>query len=76
MKLGHALEQRFQVHLSARAFHENPSLAALSAHIQQQPRHTEGTAEEAVFQDAGVIAMLNQMVNREKSLDDVKEPLK
>ncbi|PMY43898.1 MULTISPECIES: SDR family NAD(P)-dependent oxidoreductase [Pseudomonas] len=77
IKLAHALEQRFQVRLSARAFHENPSLAALNAHIQQHPDFAHGAGSEvAPFQDAQVIAMLDQIIQNEKSLDDVKELLK
>ncbi|UWF47088.1 SDR family NAD(P)-dependent oxidoreductase [Pseudomonas sp. N3-W] len=77
IRLAHALEQRFQVRLSARAFHENPSLAALNAHIQQQPEIAPAARSEvAQFQDAQVIAMLDSIIHSDKSLDDVKELLK
>lgn len=77
IKLAHALEQRFQVRLSARAFHENPSLHALIAHIREQPASAPAASRDlAAFQDAQVIAMLDQIIHQEKSLDDVKELLK
>ena len=76
IKLGHALEQRYQVRLSARAFHENPSLASLAEHILRQPRTAVSAAETAMFQDERVIAMLERIVNSEQALADVKELLK
>ncbi|MGU8077190.1 SDR family NAD(P)-dependent oxidoreductase [Burkholderia pyrrocinia] len=82
LKLGHALEQRFGVSLSMRAFHENPSLAALERQVRAGldavpvPISVSEQKAFADFQDEQVLAMLDRVAREEASLDDMREWLK